>query len=101
MIEEQVNMTKDLPFLLEDKVHSCFSRYSLLVTHCVGFADQGVGRLVRESRTLASTCLRHFRLVLFDAALQPFVVVDGNVITGQNPASSEGVGEAIVKALNA
>ncbi len=27
------------------------------------------------------------------------VVVDGNVITGQNPASARGVGEAIVKAI--
>ncbi|CAE6471635.1 unnamed protein product [Rhizoctonia solani] len=30
----------------------------------------------------------------------PHVVVDGNVITGQNPASAKGVGEAILKALS-
>ena len=28
------------------------------------------------------------------------VVVDGNIITGQNPSSAEGVGEAILKALS-
>ncbi len=31
----------------------------------------------------------------------PNVVVDGNLITGQNPPSAEGVGEAIVEALRA
>jgi putative intracellular protease/amidase len=30
----------------------------------------------------------------------PCVVVDGNIITGQNPASAKGVGEAILKALS-
>ncbi|KAG9104743.1 hypothetical protein FRC06_011225 [Ceratobasidium sp. 370] len=30
----------------------------------------------------------------------PKVVVDGHLITGQNPASAKGVGEAILKALN-
>ncbi|KAF8683186.1 DJ-1/PfpI family [Rhizoctonia solani] len=37
------------------------------------------------------------------SATEPFgskVVVDGNVITGQNPASAFAVGEAILKALN-
>jgi len=29
-----------------------------------------------------------------------FVVVDGNIITGQNPSSAEGVAEAILKALS-
>jgi len=29
-----------------------------------------------------------------------FVVVDGNIITGQNPSSAEGVGEALLKALS-
>lgn len=28
------------------------------------------------------------------------VVIDGNIITGQNPASAQGVGEAILKALS-
>lgn len=38
----------------------------------------------------------------FVKAAEPWgekVVVDGNVITGQNPASAKGVGEAIVKAV--
>jgi hypothetical protein len=30
---------------------------------------------------------------------QPCVVVDGNLITGQNPASAPGVGEAILQQL--
>ncbi|KAG8744426.1 hypothetical protein FRC10_010204 [Ceratobasidium sp. 414] len=33
-------------------------------------------------------------------AWAPKVVVDGHLITGQNPASAKGVGEAILKALN-
>lgn len=32
---------------------------------------------------------------------QDHVVVDGNLITGQNPASSKSIGEAILKALQA
>ena len=38
----------------------------------------------------------------FEKAAEPWgvkVVVDGNLITGQNPASAKGVGEALVKAL--
>jgi len=31
---------------------------------------------------------------------QPKVVVDGRLITGQNPASATGIGEAILKAIN-
>ncbi|KAM0548519.1 hypothetical protein ACHAPJ_009842 [Fusarium lateritium] len=34
-----------------------------------------------------------------DGPLAEKVVVDGNIITGQNPASSKGLGEAIAKAL--
>lgn len=30
----------------------------------------------------------------------PCVVVDGNIITGQNHVSAQGVGEAILKALS-
>ncbi|KAF6810386.1 Glyoxalase 3-like protein 2 [Colletotrichum sojae] len=37
--------------------------------------------------------------VLADAPWGEKVVVDGNVITGQNPASAHGVGEAIAKAI--
>lgn len=32
-------------------------------------------------------------------SLQVKVVIDGHVITGQNPASAAGVGEALLKAL--
>lgn len=38
---------------------------------------------------------------LTDHPKQPKVVVDGNVITGQNPASATPIGEAILKALKA
>jgi putative intracellular protease/amidase len=31
---------------------------------------------------------------------QPFAVVDGNLITGQNPASSEAAAKAILKQLS-
>jgi len=33
-------------------------------------------------------------------AWDPCIVVDGNIITGQNPASAQAVGEAILKALS-
>lgn len=33
--------------------------------------------------------------------LQPHVVVSGNLITGQNPASAKPLAEAILKALKA
>ena len=33
-------------------------------------------------------------------AWDSFVVVDGNIITGQNPASGEAVAEALLKALS-
>ncbi|KAJ9138244.1 Class I glutamine amidotransferase-like protein [Coniochaeta hoffmannii] len=39
----------------------------------------------------------------YEAAAEPWgekVVVDGRLITGQNPASSKGVGEAILKAIS-
>jgi len=35
-----------------------------------------------------------------DESWAPKIIVDGHVITGQNPASAKGVGEAILKALN-
>lgn len=41
------------------------------------------------------------RYELADAPWGEKVVVDGNIITGQNPASALGVGKAIVKALGA
>ncbi|KAL1872035.1 hypothetical protein VTK73DRAFT_1703 [Phialemonium thermophilum] len=40
------------------------------------------------------------KYVKADKPWEAKVVVDGNVITGQNPASAKGVGEAIVKALS-
>jgi len=37
------------------------------------------------------------RYVKADQPWEPKVVVDGRLVTGQNPASAKGVGEAVVK----
>lgn len=62
--EEQVGLTKVVPFLLEDALIKAGAK--------VEKADEPWGEKV---------------------------VVDGKLITGQNPASAKAVGEAIVKAL--
>lgn len=62
--EEQAGMTKDIPFLLEDRIIELGGKFS--------------------------------------KAPEPWgvhVVVDGNLITGQNPASAKAVGEALHEAL--
>ncbi|RXW17446.1 hypothetical protein EST38_g8416 [Candolleomyces aberdarensis] len=62
--EEMIDVVKDVPFLLEDKIRS-------------------VGGI-------------------YEKADEPFgvkVVVDGQLITGQNPASGKAVGEAVLAAL--
>ncbi|KAK0702106.1 class I glutamine amidotransferase-like protein [Lasiosphaeria miniovina] len=64
--EEQIGLSKALPFLLEDK-------------------------LVEAGATFLKA----------DEPWGAKVVVDGKLITGQNPASAKGVGEAIVKAISA
>lgn len=61
--EEQVGLTKVVPFLLEDKLREVSGSYE----KAEPWAEK--------------------------------VVVDGKIITGQNPASAKAVGEAIVKAL--
>jgi len=63
--EEQVGLTKVVPFLLEDEMR-------------------------KTSKA-------------FETAAEPWgekVVVDGKLITGQNPASAKAVGEAILKAIS-
>lgn len=62
--EEQVGLTKAVPFLLEDALRKV----------CGNF-------------------------VAADEPWAEKVVVDGKLITGQNPASAKGVGEAIVQAM--
>ncbi|KAI1376404.1 ThiJ/PfpI family protein [Hypoxylon crocopeplum] len=62
--EDAMDMSKYMPFVLEDKMK----------------ADGGVFHKAAE-------------------LWGPKVCVDGNLITGQNPSSAKGVGEAIAKAL--
>ncbi|MCO7262342.1 type 1 glutamine amidotransferase domain-containing protein [Dickeya zeae] len=50
---------------------------------------------------LASTLKKHGALHQPAANWSENVVTDGNLVTGQNPASAHGVGEAIVKLLQA
>ncbi|KAK0715551.1 DJ-1/PfpI family protein [Lasiosphaeris hirsuta] len=65
--EEQVQLTKEMPFLLEDRL-----------------VEITGGKFVKA-----------------DEPWGVKVVVDGKLITGQNPASAKKVGEAIVKAASA
>jgi len=62
--EEAVGMTKDIPFLLEDRLTALGGKYAK--------APEPWG---------------------------PKVVVDGRLITGQNPASAAPLGKEILKAL--
>jgi len=62
--EEAVGMTKDIPFLLEDRITALGGKYAKAAE-----------------------------------AWGPKVVVDGRLITGQNPASAGPVGKEILKAL--
>ncbi|KAK7941366.1 uncharacterized protein PG986_013753 [Apiospora aurea] len=64
--EDQAQMTKLMPFLLEDKIKEVGATYKK--------ADEAWGPLVLS-------------------------VDSGKLITGQNPASAKGVGEAILKAI--
>ncbi|KAK8087835.1 ThiJ/PfpI family protein [Apiospora hydei] len=64
--EDQAQMTKLMPFLLEDKIKEVGATYKK--------ADEAWGPLVLS-------------------------VDGGKLITGQNPASAKGVGEAILKAI--
>ncbi|KAF7351267.1 Glutathione-independent glyoxalase HSP31 [Mycena sanguinolenta] len=62
--ETAINMVKDVPFLLEDKIKSLGGKYEKA-------ADLWA----------------------------PHVVVDGNLYTGQNPASASPIGQAVLKGL--
>ena len=82
--EEQADKVKDVPFLLETRIKELGGKYTK--------AD--------ESWAVSIGIYYGRYLVYLNFPLQPKVVVDGHVITGQNPASAKGVGEAILKALN-
>ncbi|EGO58948.1 hypothetical protein NEUTE1DRAFT_59832 [Neurospora tetrasperma FGSC 2508] len=69
--EDQVGLTQVMPFLLEDKLKEAAGPEGAFVK-----ADQPWGEKV-------------------------VVEADGRLITGQNPASAKGVGEAIVKFIKA
>jgi putative intracellular protease/amidase len=62
--EEAVGLTKEVPFLLETRLHD-------------------LGAIIEKAPNF-----------------QPFAVVDGNLITGQNPASSEKVARLVIDSLN-
>jgi len=62
--EEQVGKTKDIPFLLEDRIRD-------------------LGGLYEKA----------------EKPWEPHVVVDGNLITGQNPASARPLAQAIAQEL--
>ncbi|KAI0400751.1 DJ-1/PfpI family protein [Xylaria palmicola] len=66
--EDAMDMSKFMPFLLEDKIREVGGHYKK--------AEQPWGELV-------------------------LVQDDGRLITGQNPASAKGIGEAILKAIGA
>ncbi|KAG5646593.1 hypothetical protein DXG03_002897 [Asterophora parasitica] len=80
--EELADKTKEVPFSLEDKIQELGGKFS------------------KASEPWAAS---RFRLVpsFTDllSHLQSHVVVDGILITGQNPGSAHATGEAILKAL--
>ncbi|CAE6421867.1 unnamed protein product [Rhizoctonia solani] len=70
-----------------------------------GFSDaeeEQVGK-VKDVPFLLETRIKELggKYTKASEAWAPKVIVDGHVITGQNPASAKGVGEAILKALGA
>lgn len=81
--EIAVDQVKAIPFLLEDRIVELGGTYSK--------ADQPWG--------VSSISISIPRAVYLDASIQVKVVVSGNLLTGQNPASAGPLGEAILKAL--
>ncbi|KAG8682197.1 hypothetical protein FRC09_016953 [Ceratobasidium sp. 395] len=72
--------------------------------NATGFSDaeeEKVGK-VKDVPFLLETRIKELggNYTKADEAWGPKVVVDGHLITGQNPASAKGVGEAILKALS-
>ncbi|GAA5892146.1 hypothetical protein JCM6882_005708 [Rhodosporidiobolus microsporus] len=70
---------------------------------CFSNEEEEIAQKVSECPFLAETDLRAAGAVFVNARKpwEPEVVVDGLLITGANPASAEGVGKEIVKALAA
>ncbi|KAH7345133.1 class I glutamine amidotransferase-like protein [Rhizoctonia solani] len=72
--------------------------------NATGFSDdeeEQVGK-VKDVPFLLETRIKELggKYTKAEKAWDPKVIVDGHVITGQNPASAKGVGEAILKALS-
>ncbi|CAE6454314.1 unnamed protein product [Rhizoctonia solani] len=72
--------------------------------NATGFSDaeeEQVGK-VKDVPFLLETRIKELggKYTKAEKAWDPTVIVDGHVITGQNPASAQGVGEAILKALS-
>lgn len=80
--EEIVGMVQEIPFLLEDKIKALGGQYEKASD------PWGVSTKGSPSREADVNNIN-----------QPKVIVDGKLITGQNPASAAGVGEAILKAI--
>ena len=81
--EIQAKGTEIVPFLLEDRIKSLGGKFEA--------ADQPWG--------VSAFCAVVVCLTDAHACLQVKVVVDGNLITGQNPASAGPIGKAILEAL--
>lgn len=75
-------MAQEIPFLLEDKISSLGGQYE------------------KATELWAVSLCKVDKRVASEYSPQPHVVVSGNLITGQNPASAKGIAEAIHKALS-
>ena len=73
----------EIPFLLEDRIVSLGGNYVKADNWAVSATSCSIFSAVRISRR----------------TVQAKVVVDGNLITGQNPASASPIGKAILEAL--
>ncbi|KIO24957.1 hypothetical protein M407DRAFT_211742 [Tulasnella calospora MUT 4182] len=83
--EEQAGKTKNVPWLLEDKILEKGGTYVK--------AKELWAVSAPSHRSSVDEFLRKF------SQMQEKVAVDGNLITGQNPASAKGVGVAILRQL--
>ena len=77
-----MGMVQEIPFLLEDKIKALGGQYEK-ASDPWGVSTKGSSSRGADANDI----------------IQPKVVVDGKLITGQNPASAAGVGEAILKAI--
>lgn len=84
--EEQVKMVDAIPFSLEDKISGLGGKYEKAAEPW-GVRSFSL-HLSSERAMLTIRCL-----------LQVHVVVDGHLVTGQNPASAKSIAEKIAELL--